>query len=50
MQVRVITLIRKVQACRGCQSAPVSADKPVQFIEKSMVKPALLLEVGRCIG
>jgi transposase len=33
MQIRVIKHIRKVYGCRGCETAPVTADKPVQLIE-----------------
>ncbi|KWS67830.1 hypothetical protein AL053_27985, partial [Pseudomonas savastanoi pv. fraxini] len=36
MQIRVIKHIRKVYGCRGCETAPVTADKPAQLIEKSM--------------
>ncbi|EJM16479.1 transposase, partial [Pseudomonas sp. GM21] len=36
MQIRVIKHIRKVYGCRGCERAPVTADKPAQLIEKSM--------------
>src|SRR5690606_35774744 len=42
MQVRVIKHIRKVYGCRGCESAPVTADKPAQLIEKSMASPSVL--------
>jgi len=42
MQIRVIKHIRKVYACRGCEIAPVTADKPAQVIEKSMVSPSVL--------
>ena len=42
MQIRVIRHIRKVYACKGCESAPVTADKPAQLIEKSMASPSLL--------
>ncbi|EPN29864.1 ISPsy5, transposase, partial [Pseudomonas syringae pv. actinidiae ICMP 19096] len=38
MQIRVIKHIRKVYGCRGCETAPVTADKPAQLIEKSMAK------------
>jgi hypothetical protein len=34
MQIRVIKHIRKVYGCRGCETAPVTADKPAQLIEK----------------
>ncbi|WP_339421418.1 IS66 family transposase zinc-finger binding domain-containing protein, partial [Pseudomonas sp. RL_105y_Pfl1_103] len=36
MQIRVIKHIRKVYGCRGCEAAPITADKPAQLIEKSM--------------
>ena len=42
MQIRVIKHIRKVYACRDCETAPVTADKPVQVIEKSMASPSVL--------
>lgn len=42
MQIRVIKHIRKVYGCRGCESAPVTADKPAQMIEKSMASPSVL--------
>lgn len=42
MQVRVIKHIRKVYACRGCETALVTADKPAQLIEKSMASPSVL--------
>uniref|UniRef100_UPI001F550DF0 IS66 family transposase n=1 Tax=Pseudomonas mohnii TaxID=395600 RepID=UPI001F550DF0 len=42
MQIRVIKHIRKVYACRGCETAPVTADKPAQLIEKSMTSPSVL--------
>lgn len=42
MQIRVIKHIRKVYGCRGCESAPVTADKPAQLIEKSMASPSVL--------
>jgi len=34
--------IRKVYGCRGCETAPVTADKPAQLIEKSMTSPSVL--------
>ena len=40
MQIRVIKHVRKVYACRGCETALVTADKPAQLIEKSMASPA----------
>ncbi|MBV6288869.1 IS66 family transposase [Pseudomonas aegrilactucae] len=42
MQIRVIKHIRKVYGCRSCESAPVTADKPGQLIEKSMASPSVL--------
>lgn len=42
MQIRVIKLVRKVYGCRGCEVAPVTADKPAQLIEKSMASPSVL--------
>ena len=42
MQIRVIKHIRKVYGCRNCESAPVTADKPAQLIEKSMASPSVL--------
>ena len=42
MQIRVIKHIRRVYGCRGCETAPVTADKPVQLIEKSMASPSVL--------
>lgn len=42
MQIRVIKHIRKVYGCRGCESAPVTADKPAQLIEQSMASPSVL--------
>ena len=42
MQIRVIKHIRKTYACKGCESAPVTADKPAQLIEKSMASPSVL--------
>jgi hypothetical protein len=41
MQIRVIKHVRKVYACRGCETAPVTADKPAQLIEKSMASPSV---------
>lgn len=32
----------KVYGCRSCEAAPVTADKPAQLIEKSMVSPSVL--------
>lgn len=42
MQIRVIKHVRKVYGCRDCESAPVTSDKPVQMIEKSMASPSVL--------
>jgi transposase len=42
MQIRVIKHIRKVYGCRGCEAAPVTADKPAQLIKKSMASPSVL--------
>lgn len=42
MQIRVIKHIRKVYGCKGCECAPVSADKPAQLIEKSLASPSVL--------
>lgn len=42
MQVRVIRHIRKTYACKACESAPVTADKPAQLIEKSLASPSVL--------
>ncbi|WP_397451929.1 IS66 family transposase [Pseudomonas sp. NA-150] len=42
MQIRVIKHVRKVYACRDCEGAPVTADKPAQLIEKSMAIPSVL--------
>ena len=42
MQIRVIRHIRKTYGCRGCEAAPVTADKPAQLIEKSVASPSLL--------
>lgn len=42
MQIRVIRHIRKIYACKGCESAPVTADKPAQLIEKSLASPSVL--------
>ena len=41
-QIRVIKHVRKVYGCRECESAPVTADKPAQVIEKSMASPSVL--------
>lgn len=45
MQIRVIKHIRKVYGCRSCETAPVTADKPAQLIEKSMASPSVLAMV-----
>ncbi|EKT4504262.1 MULTISPECIES: IS66 family transposase [Pseudomonas] len=42
MQIRVIKHIRKVYGCRGCETAPVTADKPAHLIETSMASPSVL--------
>ncbi len=42
MQIRVIKHIRKVYGRRGCESAPITADKPAQLIEKSTASPSVL--------
>jgi len=42
MQIRVIRHIRKTYACKGCETAPVTADKPAQLIEKSLASPSVL--------
>ncbi len=42
MQIRVIKRVRKVYGCRDCETAPVTADKPAQLIEKSMASPSVL--------
>lgn len=41
-QIRVIKHIRTIYACRGCETASVTVDKPVQLIEKSMASPGVL--------
>jgi transposase len=42
MQVQVTRHIRKTYACKACESAPVTADKPAQLIEKSLASPSVL--------
>jgi transposase len=42
MQIRVIRHVRKVYGGRDCETAPVTADKPAQMIEKSMASPNAL--------
>lgn len=42
MQIRVIKHVRRIYACRGCETAPVTADKPARLIEKSMASPSVL--------
>ena len=42
MQIRVLCHIRKVYACKGCESAQVTADKPAQLLEKSLASPSVL--------
>ena len=51
MQIRVIKHIRKIYGCRDCESAPVTADKPAQVIEKSMASPSVLamLLTTKCV-
>ncbi|EPM54074.1 transposase IS66, partial [Pseudomonas syringae pv. actinidiae ICMP 19073] len=49
MQIRVIKHIRKVYGCRGCETAPVTADKPAQLIEKKNMSTACLcIVLKRC--
>jgi len=42
MQIRVTKHVRKFYTCRGCETAPVNADKPAQLIEKSIASPSVL--------
>lgn len=42
MQIRVIKHVRKVYGCRDCETAPITADKPAQLIEKGMASPSAL--------
>jgi len=42
MQVRVIRHIRKTYACKACEAAPITADKPAKLIEKSLASPSVL--------
>ncbi|SDI30362.1 Transposase [Pseudomonas benzenivorans] len=42
MQVRVLRHIRKTYACKVCEAAPITADKPAQLIEKSLASPSVL--------
>ena len=42
MRVQVIRHIRKTYACKACETAPVTADKPAQLIEKSLASPSVL--------
>ncbi|GFM84115.1 transposase [Pseudomonas cichorii] len=42
MQILVIRHIRKVYSCRDCETAPATADKPAQLIEKSFASPSVL--------
>ena len=42
MQVRVIRHIRKTYGCKACETAPITADKPAQLIEKSLASPSVL--------
>lgn len=39
-RVQVIRHIRKVYGCKACETAPKTAAKPAQFIEKSMATPS----------
>lgn len=39
MQIRVIKHVRKIYGCRDCETAPVTADKPAQLIEKKHGQP-----------
>ncbi len=39
MQVRVL---RKTYACKVCEAAPITADKPAQLSEKSIASPCVL--------
>jgi|GEM_PF-1585070 len=39
MQILVIRYIRKVYGCRGCETAPVTADKPAQLDRKEHCQP-----------
>lgn len=42
VQARVIKHIRKTYACKACETAPVTADKPAQLIEKNLASPSVL--------
>ena len=42
MQIRAIKHVRKGYACRGCETALVTADKPAQLIKKSLASPSVL--------
>lgn len=42
MQIRAIKHIRKVYACRDCETAPLTSAKPAQVIKKSMASPSVL--------
>ncbi|MGH8436585.1 MAG: IS66 family transposase [Pseudomonas sp.] len=42
MQIRVIRHVRKVYACQGCETAPATADKPAQLLEKNLASPSVL--------
>jgi len=42
MQICVIKHIRKIYGCRDFEAAPVTADKPAQWIEKSMASFSVL--------
>ena len=41
MQILVIKDMRKVCACHGCEIALVTADEPIQLIEKCMTSPTV---------
>lgn len=41
-RVQVIRHIRKVYGCKACETAPKTAAKPAQIIEKSMATPSVL--------
>jgi len=42
MQTRAIIHVRKIYGCRDCQTSPITADRLVQLIEKSMAIPSAL--------
>ncbi len=41
-RVQVIRHVRKVYGCKACETAPKTAAKPAQFIEKIMATPSVL--------